>query len=146
MTSQHEDTTVEDLDVANLSDEALRDIAENDSRVTAQEKAQAEINRREANTDDTDDTDTRNLDAVDVKERGFDRPEAPVTDSRGYESSPESEALGAGQMQHDMNLATASGVWPGSGDPPDASHTVEAVTQIPAAANESAPEPGVEES
>lgn len=53
MPSKYEETTVEDLDVSKLSDEELKDVAKNDSRTTAQEKAQAEINRREAAATET---------------------------------------------------------------------------------------------
>lgn len=52
MPSKHEDTSVEELNVSDLSDEELRDIAENDSRTTAQAKAQAELNRRENDSSD----------------------------------------------------------------------------------------------
>lgn len=143
MTSRFESTPVDDLDVGNFSDEDLRDIADNDSRVTAQQKATAELNRRDTSDEGAPSADqgTARLDANDVKERANPRDEAPVTDSRGYETSPASEDLGAGQVQHQVNLANASGTWPGDGSPPDATHTVEAVTQFPAAAGESAPDP-----
>lgn len=133
MTSQFEDTTVDELDVENYSDDQLRDIAENDSRVTAQEKAQAELTRRENDTTPEDTPADDALDANDVKERDNPQPEAPVKNSVGEESAPLSEDLGAGQVQHKMDQAVASGTWPGDGQPPDSSHTVEAVTQVPAA-------------
>lgn len=140
MPSQFQDTTVEELDVGNLSDEQLQDIAQNDDRVTAQEKAQAELNRR--GTADAPAAETAPLSAQDEKERAQDRPEAPVKDSQGYESGALSQDLGAGQVQHDMDLATGSGVFPGDGNPPAATHTVEAVTQVPAAGPpEGAPAP-----
>lgn len=52
MTSQYESQTVEEIDFGALSDEQLADIADNDSRTTAQDKAKAEQNRR-ANPDES---------------------------------------------------------------------------------------------
>lgn len=48
MTSQYEDQTVEEIDFGALSEEQLKDVADNDSRTTAQDKAHTELARREA--------------------------------------------------------------------------------------------------
>lgn len=147
--SQYEDTTVEELDVGNLSDEQLRDIAENDTRTTAQEKAQAELNRR----DSADAADTEATPATDTtdEERGYALPAtatetvtAPsgeqhtvqpakedagtLRDSTGDPYKAPSLEVGAGQVQHQVDLQNASGVFPASGDAPDASLTVAGVT------------------
>lgn len=129
MTSQFEDTKVGDLDVSDLSDEQLRDIADNDSRKTAQEKAQAELNRRE----DGDGSDTRGSSNT--------PDEAPVKDAAGYETSPLSEESGARQVQAKLDQANTSGWFPGDGNPPSGDHTLAAVTQIPQHADQ---EPGLD--
>lgn len=139
MPSQYEDTNVDDLDVANLSEEQLRDILENDSRVTAQEKAQVELNRREAeaNADDTSTT-------KDTPQEGVSMVEAPSGEKVPVEPAKEeastlrtatgepysalSEDAGALQVQHEMDEAQLSGTFPGTGGPPAGDHTVSAVT------------------
>lgn len=55
MGSNYEDTAVDSIDFGSLSDEDLKNIAENDTRTTAQDKAKAEINRRESDSGDEGD-------------------------------------------------------------------------------------------
>lgn len=138
MPSRFEDTTVDDLDVGDLFDDDLRDIAENDSRVTASEKAQAELSRRESdNTPQepaaTEGPNGERLTASDQKERANPREEAQIKDAAGNSVDARSAEVGGGQVQADVDRATVSGVFPASGNPPDESHTVAAVTQVPAA-------------
>lgn len=138
MTSKLEDTKVDDLDVANLSDEDLADIANNDSRIGAREKAQAEIDRRDADDDTPDAAPEREgktaLEAADdVSYTDEGHPQVAVRDSAGREVEAPAEDLGAGQVQAKVDAATIAGVTTGETDPskvnpPSRAQTVSGVT------------------
>lgn len=148
MPSQYEETTVEELKLEEYSDEQVRDIAENDTRVTAREAAEANLNRRENDTtEDTDEVvDDREVDgeelpapAVKLEERTLPNGEISleqpageavdfVRDSTGAKHLTHGLEAGAGQVQHKVDQANASGHFPADGSPPAADHTVAAVT------------------
>lgn len=139
MTSQFEDTPVDDLDVSSLSEDQLRDIAENDSRVTAQAKAQAELNRQEGTDTPAASTDVPDVHPKLIEVKAPSGETHTVTEARedagtlrnsaGEEYKAPSLAAGAGQVQADFDKMTASGVWPpDAAGPPTREHTVAGVT------------------
>lgn len=146
MPSQYEEVNVEDLAIEDYSDDQLRDIAENDSRTTAQEKAQAELNRRENDsagnaTDQPEEVEEEELEPpvekrVEVTlpngETSLEQPAKEdagfVRDSTGAEHKTHGLAAGAGQVQHQVDQSQASGHFPADGTPPAGDHTVSAVT------------------
>ena len=130
MPSGFEDTNVDDLDFAGMSDEDLQDVKENDSRSTAQEGAQAELNRREAAADadaDTDDDEPADADeehkalVEDKQRRLLVNPE----NADGFNNDPD---VGQNEVQAKFDEMEISGINPPTGGPPDPSHTVAGVT------------------
>lgn len=144
MPSQYEETNVDELGVENLSDDQLRDIAENDSRTTAQDKAEAELSRRENRNADEDvviEDELEELEPpvekrVEVElpngEKSLEQPAREsvdfVRDSSGTPHRTHGLEAGAGQVQHAVDQANASGRFPADGNPPSLDHTVAAVT------------------
>lgn len=143
--SQFEDTTVDELKVGDYSDEQLKDIAENDTRSTAREAAEAEINRRENDNAASDDSEIPSkledlpdppakLEEITLPngEKSYEQAAGEdagfVRDSTGEPARSYGELVGAGQVQHKVDQANASGHFPADGSPPSGDHTVAAVT------------------
>jgi hypothetical protein len=121
--SQYEDTAVDDLDLSNMSDAEVKDIADNDTRTTAQEKAQAEQNRREKDDGDTDTSDAvLSLSPSDPKERA----EANGLNVDGMNFDPD---FGQVKLQKYQQEIEKSGTIPPTGSPPDDSLTVSEVVK-----------------
>ncbi len=122
MTSQHEDTAVDDLDFSKMSDSDVKDVADNDSRTTAQEKAQAELNRREKDSDTSVSDGPARLLPDDPKERA----EALGLNTEGMNFDPDYGQL---QLQDYMDAVDETGYHPPTGGPPDDSLTLEKVVE-----------------
>lgn len=119
--SNFEETAVSELDVSGLSSDELQNIVDNDTRSTARDKAQAELNRRENDTEDQNTEDGETDDAGHVKT------------STGEKLQTEGLEAGAGQVQHLVDVANEQGFWDGSNEasPRGDEHTVAGVTRPP---------------
>jgi hypothetical protein len=122
--SEFEDQSVDSLDFSNLGDDELEDIAENDSRSTAQNKAQAELDRRESAEDaedGSDEADSEPQESGVTGDVGLDDPmaraEALGLNAEGINVDPDA---GQAQVQAYYDKLEESGTQPPSGPPSDA--------------------------
>jgi len=126
VTSEHEDTAVDQIDFSSLSDEELKDIAKNDSRSTAQDKANAEINRRDAGDEEGDSGTTIAGPITRLPEDPEERAEALGLNTEGMNFDPD---FGQLQLQDYADAVDATGYHPPTGEPPDDSLTLEKVVE-----------------
>ena len=117
--SGYEDTTVDEIKFGDLSDEDLKDIAENDSRSTAQEGAKAELNRREASGDE-EDSEAKPIPQL-LPDDPEERAEALGFNTDGMNFDPD---FGQVQLQEFADAVEETGHYPPSGGPPDQSLTL----------------------
>lgn len=131
--SGYEDQPVEQIDFESLSDEELKRIASDDERVTAQEAAQVELNKREAAADASSDEGSRAVGDKGISVTSMTSPDDPVAraealglNSEGINTDPD-----AGQMavQEYFDEVEVSGVIPPTGGPPSKALTLEAVVE-----------------
>jgi hypothetical protein len=121
VTSEYEDTAVDQIDFGSLSDEQLEDIAENDSRSTAKDKAQAEINRRNGG-DDSGETTTSGEPITPLPLDPEERAEALGFNTEGMNFDPD---FGQLKLQDYADAVEETGYHPPTGGPPDDSLTLE---------------------
>lgn len=145
--SGYADQPVDQIDFENLSDDELKNIAENDTRSTAQDKANAELNSRngggDAETGETvsGDVTAEDLENVDPGDKllslqptdGAERAAALGLNSEGINTDPDA---GQAQLQAYANAVEESGTIPPTGSPPDDSNTVKEVVKTAAADKE----------
>jgi hypothetical protein len=124
--SGFEDTTVDELDFSNLSDDDLRKIASDDERTTAQEGAQAELNRREPDSDsEEEETETKPIPSM-LPEDPMERAGALGLNTEGINLDPD---FGQVQIQNYADAVEESGVHPPTGGPPSDAMTANEVVK-----------------
>ena len=131
MSSGHEDTAVSSIDFASLSDEELENIAENDDRVSAQEAAQAELNRRNGGGDEEPADASEDAPSSEEEEHAAlvaDKQRRLLINPDNADGFNNEGDAGAAEVQEKFDAMEESGVFPPTGGPPSSQHTVAGVT------------------
>jgi hypothetical protein len=128
VTSQFEDTPVDQIDFESLSDEQLEDVAKNDSRSTAQEAAGVEQRKREAadESQDSGEAEAPSEPPSLLPSDPLDRAKALGLNVEGINVDPDA---GQKQLQEYADAVDVSGVIPPSGAPPSDALTVKGAVE-----------------